>query len=331
MEGKRLWSKVFLLTWVITAILVVMLPAAPAQAAEKGAGVYLPGYQSSMAGFLPPPGFYLRNDFHIKEGNAPELPISGFIDLNLHIRYILNMVNGTVVTPWKILGANYAFGLTWCVVNNTSIKGQLRIANLITAPFEDERTDFAEIIISPIILGWHKGPWHITFVGNVYAPPGTYERDRIVNTSLNRWAIEPNVGITYLHPKKGHEVSAYLGYTINFENPATNYTSGNELHLDWFVGQHLPKGFAVGMAGFFYQQVTGDSGRGARLGDFIGQALAIGPCVTYNGKIGNHPIGVNLRYYQDLTVNNRLDGQAFWATVNFGFPGPKTLQQQRTQ
>ena len=94
------------------------------------------------------------------------------------------------------------------------------------------------------------------------------------------------MGITYLHPKKGHEVSAYLGYTINFENPATNYLSGNEFHLDWFVGQHLPKGFAIGMAGYFYQQVTGDSGSGARLGAFQGQAMAIGPCVTYNGKIG---------------------------------------------
>jgi len=310
---------------------LVIAPAPPAQAAEKGVGVYLLGYQTSMAGFLPPPGFYLRNDFHIYEGTSPILPITGRTDLNLHIRYILNITNGTVVTPWKILGANYAFGIVWSVVNNSSLRGQLNIAKLITVPIEDERTDFSEIILSPIILGWHKGKFHIMFVGNVYAPPGTYEVTRIVNTSLNRWAIEPNLGITYLDPKKGHEFSAYLGYTINFENPATNYRTGNEFHLDWFVGQHLPKGFAVGLVGFFYQQVTGDSGPGARLGAFQGQALAIGPCVTFNGKIGNHPIGVNLRYYQDLTVTKRLDGQSFYATVNFGFPGPKTLQQQRTQ
>ncbi len=331
MKGKRLWPKVFLFAWVIIATLVIMLPAPPAQAAEAGVSLYLLGYQTSMAGFLPPPGFYLRNDFHIYEGTADLLPRIGLIDFNIRIRYILWLTNGTVVTPWKILGANYGFGILWTAVGNTFFKGQLSIARRFSAVLEEERTDFAEIVLSPVILGWHKGKFHFMVIGNVYAPPGTYSTDRNVNTSLNRWAIEPNLGVTYLDPKKGHEFSAYLGYTINFENPATNYRTGNEFHLDWFVGQHLPKGFALGLVGFFYQQVTGDSGSGATLGDFKGQALAIGPCVTFNGKIGKHPIGVNIRYYQDLTVTNRLDGNSFYATLTFGFPGPKTLQQQKAQ
>jgi len=51
---------------------------------------------------------------------------------------------------------------------------------------------------------------------------------------------------------------------MNFENPATNCTYGQELHLDFIVGRHLPKGFAPGLAGYFYQQATGDSGNGAK-------------------------------------------------------------------
>ena len=39
-------------------------------------------------------------------------------------------------------------------------------------------------------------------------------------------------------------------------------------------------------------------------GAFKGQAVAIGPCLFYDGKIGNHPIGMNLRYYQNLTATN---------------------------
>jgi hypothetical protein len=50
---------------------------------------------------------------------------------------------------------------------------------------------------------------------------------------------------------------------MNFENPATNDAYGQELHLDFIVGRHLPKGFAPGPAGYFYQQATGDSGKGA--------------------------------------------------------------------
>jgi hypothetical protein len=319
MERKSLWSKILsIVLIIITLCLGVVLPP-PAQAAESGTGVYPLGYQSSMAGFLPPPGFYLRNDFYAYQGTARILPLSGLLEANLRARYVIDMVNGTVVTPWKILGANYAAGIIWAAVNNTFIKGQVDIANRLSVSREGDRTDFGDLVISPLILGWHKGPWHITFVGNVYAPSGTYNRNRIVNTSLNRWAIEPNVGITYLHPEKGHEVSAYLGYTINFENPATNYTTGNELHLEWFAGQHFTKWFALGLVGYFYQQVTGDSGSGARLGAFQGQTLALGPCVTLNDTIGKHPIGVNLRYYDELTVTNRLNGQSFWVTLTFGF------------
>lgn len=72
-----------------------------------------------------------------------------------------------------------------------------------------------------------------------------------MNTSLNRWAIEPNLAVTWLHPKSA--------------------------------------GFDLGLVGFFFQQTTRDSCSRARLGAFLGQDLAIGPCVTSNGKIGKTP------------------------------------------
>ncbi len=39
------------------------------------------------------------------------------------------------------------------------------------------------------------------------------------------------------------------------------------------------------MAGYFYQQVTGDSGPGASLGDFKGRIAAIGGTMGYNFKM----------------------------------------------
>ena len=61
-----------------------------------------------------------------------------------------------------------------------------------------------------------------------------------------------------------------VGYTVNFENPATQYRTGNEFHLEYFLGQHLPKGFALG------------------------------PCLTFNGKIAGQAIGLKARYYNEL-------------------------------
>ena len=111
-----------------------------------------------------------------------------------------------------------------------------------------------------------------------------------------------------------------MGYTVNFENPATNYTTGNEFHLEYFIGQHLPKGFALGLAGYYYQQVTGDTGPGARLGPFKGTSVALGPCLTYNTQIAGYPVGVNVRYYNEVYVKNRLDGQSIFITLTGGFP-----------
>jgi hypothetical protein len=228
------------------------------------------------------------------------------------------MANFTFVTPNKILGANYAVSVIWVPVSNVFIKGKVEFANIISREREGDRTSVGDMVIAPIILGWHKSNLHVISLLNVYVPVGDYNSDRILNTGLNRWAVEPMVLATWLNPKIGTEVSLALGYTVNFRNYATKYQTGNELHLEWFAGQHFTKWLAVGLAGYFYQQVTGDSGPGARLGAFQGQALAIGPCITLNGMIAKRPIGLNLRYYDELTVTNRLSGQSFWATLTFG-------------
>ncbi len=311
--------KVVFKSWLILMVLALLAPVPPAQAAENGMGVYPLGYNSSMAGFMPPPGLYLRNDVYVYQGTADILPLSGRLEASLRGRYIMNLANATYVTPNKIFGANYAFGVIWGAVANTFIKGKVEFANVISREREGDRTSVSDLVIAPIILGWHVGNLHIIALNNIYVPVGDYSASRILNTGLNRWAVEPMVLVTWLHPKIGTEFSMALGYTMNLRNYATKYHTGNELHLEWFAGQHFTKWLAVGLAGYFYQQVTGDTGAGARLGAFQGQALAIGPCVTLNGTIAKRPIGLNLRYYDELSTTNRLNGQSFFATLNFGF------------
>jgi hypothetical protein len=154
--------------------------------------------------------------------------------------------------------------------------------------------------------------------GNVYAPVGSYNPTRRLNTGLNRVALEPNLAVTWLQPKYGQEVSISMGYTVNFMNPATQYTTGQEFHLEYFLGQHLPKGFALGLGGYIYNQMTADTGSGAKLGAFHGQTIALGPCLTFNTKIAGHAVGLNARYYNELKVVNRFDGQAFFMTMSLG-------------
>jgi hypothetical protein len=57
-------------TLMLALSIFLAAPSSPAWPAEYGTGVYVLGYQSTMAGYLPPPGFYLRNDLFFYQGNA---------------------------------------------------------------------------------------------------------------------------------------------------------------------------------------------------------------------------------------------------------------------
>lgn len=309
--------RIFLLMGVL--VILLGLAPGPAHSAEFGTGIYLLGFQSSMAGYLPPPGFYLRNDFYWYQGNAQILPFSRAVEGNLRGRMFLDLVTATYVTPLKFQEISYAAGMTWVAFGNNFIKGQVQVGNLFGATREGDYSGVGDLILTPLILGWHSEYVHLLGMTNVYTPVGSYNPNRILNIGLNRLAVEPNVGITFLHPKYGMEASLFMGYTVNFENPATNYTTGNEFHLEYFLGQHLPGGFALGLAGYYYQQVTNDSGSGARLGSFKGTTTALGPCLTYNTNIAEHPIGLNVRYYNELYVKHRMDGQSLFVTLSGGF------------
>src|SRR5215472_12696771 len=49
-------------------------------------------------------------------------------------------------------------------------------------------------------------------------PVGAYSATRLANTGLGHGAIDAGGGYTYFDPTKGHEFSAVLGFTDNFEN-----------------------------------------------------------------------------------------------------------------
>ena len=114
--------------------------------------------------------------------------------------------------------------------------------------------------------------------------------------------------MTYLDAKRGHEVSLTAGFTFNGENPATDYKTGTEFHVEWALMQHVSKTFAFGIAGYHYQQITGDSGAGARIGGFEGRATGLGPDITYTFMCGTTPISTELKYLREFGVENRLTG-----------------------
>ena len=59
---------------------------------------------------------------------------------------------------------------------------------------------------------------------------------------------------------RGVELSAVLGITYNFVNAYTAYQSGIDMHLELSASQYVTKRLSIGLAGYYYNQITPDSG-----------------------------------------------------------------------
>jgi hypothetical protein len=128
-------------------------------------------------------------------------------------------------------------------------------------------------------------------------------------------AYDAGAGYTYLDPKTGHEFSVVGGLTYSLMNPDLQYQNGIDFHVDWGASQFISKNVHLGLVGYYYQQLTGDSGLGAKLGPFKGQTVGLGPQIGFIFSISEGYQGyLNLKGYRDLEVENRAQGWTAWVT-----------------
>ena len=117
------------------------------------------------------------------------------------------------------------------------------------------------------------------------------------------------------------ELSSAVGFTFNGENPDTDYRTGTEFHVEWALVEHFSKTFALGFSGYHYDQITGDSGSGATLGDFEGRVTAVGPVMLYGFNLGRIPVSTQWSYFHEFDVANRAEGDVGMLTVSVPLSG----------
>jgi len=286
-------------------------------AAEGGSGEYLPGFFGFMAGYIPPEsGLYLGNYAYYYNAEASRVSAGGKLAAGVETDVAIDVVGLTWVTPWKFAGANLGMGIAQGV---GYVDVDVNVAPLGLDASADA-TGLSDTILTPAILGWHTGDLHVSTLLNVYAPTGEYDEDQAVNLSKNYWAVEPMINLTYLNTKTGTELSGAFGYTVNYENPTTDYDSGDVFHVDVALGQYLSKHLKIGALGYAWVQVTGDSGDGATLGDFKSEVYGVGPGIDYLAKFGNTTdVDFQLKWYHEFDSRNRLEGDAFFFNISFKF------------
>ena len=128
----------------------------------------------------------------------------------------------------------------------------------------------------------------------------------------------PRVAATYFDPKTGWQLNGSLIYAVNFENPATNYNSGDILNLEGNITKNFGR-WGVGVSAFAMIQTTGDSGAGAQLGSFESRVNGIGPIVTYTLGDPRNPLTFIGKYYQEFDAENTFEGRAFDIAVTAKF------------
>jgi hypothetical protein len=289
-----------------------------ARASEFGVSTYRPGLFDLFAGYLAPPGTtIIKNYFLFQDAGAKAITANGIVVKSHTITYTVATFAGHV-TSLPVLGSHWAFGgIAMFRIADQSIRVRPR-----GGPMMGQTSTvggLGDIILAPCLLNWDFGQFHLMAGLTFYAPTGSYDRQRIIDIGTNRWAVEPDAGLTWMSEGSGREASVFAGYTVNTENTATHYLSGNEFHVDFVLAQHLLNGMVFGVTGYALQQTTPDSGRGAVFGPFRGRVIALGPLIGKTFEMGRIPVSFKIKYDVEFEAQNRSSGNELWITAAFRF------------
>jgi len=316
------------MTLVALVALAILVPLS-AYAEEGASGHYAPGAAASFIDTLPgKPGLAIANFFNYYDGSASvsrqlSVPAGGLITASLDATAYSDTIVALYQTPLKLLGGYYAVGVAIPFVW-VEAKGEITgpLGNTITK--HDKASGIGDITLYPFMLGWTdlKGDLKYDVRLGIYAPTGDYDKGELANVGKNYWTFEPAVSLSYISSKIGLELSAFAGMDFNTENHKTDYQTGTQFHLDFTAAEHLPLfGGVVGIGanGFYYQQISGDSGSGATLGDFKGRTVGIGPVLSYITKIWGKDLVAELKWLPEIDVKNRLEGDYIWFKLGMVF------------
>jgi hypothetical protein len=289
------------------------------QAAEGAFGTYGLGGNAFDAGVTPPAGTYVTAAAaYIRADIGGAVPFNGVI-LNAGARadFFISSLNLLYVPESKVLGGNLGLSVT-VPAGFIDLEATIGIG-----PFAVSR----EVsgwglgdIVPRAQLGWQSGDLAYTVWLQGVTPTGRYDTGFQPNIGFNRPGIDTGVAFTWTEKTWTRlQFNAAVGFTFNFENDATDYRTGDEFHFEWAIGYELTKGLTIGVAGYDYRQVTGDSGPGAVLGPFKSRVDAAGPALSYTTTIDKMPLVLAVRWYQEFNAEHRFEGSQTLASATLRF------------
>jgi hypothetical protein len=291
------------------AVLAVSL-FIPALQAKEGGDQYPNGAENWFAGALPPHGTFFIDYFgvytgQLRNGSGHRVQ-SG--EATPSVSAIFDAVRLVRVTEVKLFGASWGMHVIAPVVDQSIDLGGT-----------NSRVGIGDLIVDPLILGWHGERWSAAAGLDVGLPTGHFDKnDPRVSIGANYVSFEPLFAFTYF-PKGGWETSAKLMYNTKTTNGRTDYHSGDEFHADYAAGKHIGA-WSIGASGYVLKQLTDDTVAGKAVAEAsglwtagrCGQALAVGPSVAYTNK--RHMTFI-AQWQHEMLVRNRFSGDKLWFKI----------------
>ena len=307
----------------------IVLAPVTAKADNGGIGFWLPGTMGSLSAVPGQPGMsYTFQYIHLDAvaGGGKAIQNNANIVAGLHAKVDAGVFLPTYTFATPVLGGQLTIGAA-TVPGNVGVDIAATLTgprgNTISGSAFDNRVTWGDVYYIGE-LKWNFGVNNfMTYVfGNI--PTGTYDSTRLANLSPGFVGADAGAGYTYLNPSTGREVSVVAGFSFSGKNTALDYRNGIDFHADWAASQFIGKSVHAGLVGYFFQQVTGDSGTGAKLGENKGAAIGIGPQIGFFFPAWEgYTSYLNLRGYADVYTENRPTNLTFMATLSFTPAAPE--------
>ncbi len=292
------------------------------------AGVFLPRPASAQLGghnilgdnglqsaSQPPPGFYVAGVFQnyhtstIRNSLGDKLPVGSTLNLGFLIPAV------SVVTPVKILGANYGFLVTF------PFSGARLASPRLDA--EGGVRGYTDMYVRPVELGWHTKHADILAGYAFFAPSGRFRFGADDNTGLGMWSHEVLAGTTiYFDSGKKWHLAGTGFYEIHTNKKDLDTKVGDIFTVEGGFGRSLFKGLGnLGAAYYGQWKVTDDDtpnlpglfprgkNRVQGLGPEIGAPIPLGKKAV---------LLLRFRYLWEFSVRSNTQGQ----TLHFSITMP---------
>ncbi|MCJ8158087.1 transporter [Sphingomonas sp. LaA6.9] len=308
--------------WALVAMgAACALGATPARASEGGASFYLLGSGGPGAAVMPPvEGVFLDNTIYIYDASAGadrQFVIGGNVVAGLDVTVAAEFLTLLWVPSTDVLGGTLSVGAALPV--GAPI---VDVNAVITGPrgnqFQISAHDSALVVADPIAtmaLGWKTGKVSLQTGATLNIPIGRYREDQLANLAFHRWVLDTSFAASWIDPKAGWDVSGKLGFTFNGRNDFTDYDTGNEFHAEASVEKTFSPVFSAGLQGFYYKQISGDTGSGARLGPNKGEIAGLGATAATHLMLGRSPATFRIRAFKEFAAENRPEGASVWVSL----------------